>query len=313
MIQKRTIGIVGTGHVGIAAAFAIFMRGLASEIILIDKDAARAEGEAMDLMHGQAFFERITVRAGDYQDLARSQLVVITAGVGQKPGESRLDLLNRNAAVFGEIVDQLDQHTPNSVLLIASNPVDILTYVTQKTSRRPTSRVIGTGTMLDTGRFRALLGEHYRINPRSVHAHIIGEHGDTEVPVWSTARIGGVPLVNNTVLGKPWQAAAMQQLFTQVRDAAYTIIERKGYTNTAIGMAIVRLAEAVLDDQRSVLPVSRMLNGEYGLNDVCLSIPSVIGIHGVETAVTPELDPAEHQALHHSAATLRASIGEIRM
>ncbi len=313
MIQKRTIGIVGTGQVGVAAAFAIFMRGLASEIILIDKDVDRAAGEAMDLMHGQAFFERIIVRAGDYRDLAPAQMVVITAGVGQKPGESRLDLLNRNAAVFGEIVGQLDRHTPRSVLVIASNPVDILTYVTQQTSRRAASRVIGTGTMLDTGRFRALLGAHYGINPRSVHAYIVGEHGDTEVPLWSTARIAGVPLVDNTLLDRPWHPEKMQQLFEQVRDAAYTIIDRKGYTNTAIGMAIVRLAEAVLDDQRSLLPVSRMLNGEYGLHDVCLSIPSVIGIHGVEAAVMPELDAAELEALRHSAATLKARIGQIRI
>ena len=313
MIQKRSIAIVGTGHVGVAAAFAIFMRGLASEIILIDKDAERARGEAMDLMHGQAFFERITVRAGDYPDLARAQLVIITAGVGQQPGESRLSLLNRNATVFGEIVGQLDQHAPGAVLVIASNPVDILTYVVQKTSRRESSRVIGTGTMLDTGRFRALLGAHYGINPRSVHAYIIGEHGDTEVPVWSSARIAGVPLVGHEVLGRPWQEDQMQRLFTQVRDAAYTIIARKGYTNTAIGMAIVRLAKAVLDDQRSVLPVSRMLNGEYGLDDVCLSIPSVIGINGVEAALTPTLDAVEREALHHSAATLQALIQKMGM
>ncbi len=312
MIQKRTIGIVGTGHVGVAAAYAFFMRGLASEIILIDKDAERAAGEAMDLMHGQVFFERITVRAGHYPDLSQAQLVVITAGVAQRAGESRLDLLNRNAAVFREIVGQLDNHTPHSVLLIASNPVDILTYVTQKVSKRSSSRVIGTGTMLDTGRFRALLGAHYGIDPRSVHAYIVGEHGDTEVPLWSTARIAGLPLVNHTVLDRPWQQAEMERLFTQVRDAAYTIIDRKGYTNTAIGMAIVRLAEAVLDDQRSVLPVSRILNGEYGLSEVCLSIPSVIGINGVEGAVMPKLDVAELEALRYSAETLQAGIAKIR-
>ncbi|MDJ0721837.1 MAG: L-lactate dehydrogenase [Desulfobacterales bacterium] len=312
MIQKRTIGIVGTGHVGVAAAYAIFMRGLASEIILIDKDAERAAGEAMDLMHGQIFFERITVRAGQYQDLSPAQLVVITAGVAQRAGESRLDLLNRNAAVFEEIVGQLDHHTPRSVLLIASNPVDILTHVAQNVSGRSPSRVIGTGTMLDTGRFRALLGAHYGIDPQSVHAYIIGEHGDTEVPLWSTAQIAGLPLVNNTVLNHPWRQEEMDRLFTQVRDAAYTIIDRKGYTNTAIGMAIVRLAEAVLDDQKRVLPVSRMLNGEYGLSDVCLSIPSVVGIDGVEGAVLPPLNADELQALRHSAQTLQAGIDNIR-
>jgi L-lactate dehydrogenase len=311
MIQKRTIGIVGTGNVGVAAAYAIFMQGLASEIILIDKNVKRAEGEAMDLIHGQAFYETINVRAGDYKDLASAQLVVITAGVAQKPGESRLDLLNRNAAVFKEIVVELDQHSPRSVLVIASNPVDILTYVTQKISRRDPSRVIGTGTMLDTGRFRALLGAHYGVDPRSVHAYILGEHGDTEVPAWSMAKIGGVSLVDHTVLGKSFQAEEMNRLFEQVRDAAYEIIDRKGYTNTAIGMAIVRLVKAVLEDQKSVLPVSRMLNGQYGIEDVCLSIPSVIGINGLGDAVLPDLNDAELGALRYSARTLRESINGI--
>jgi L-lactate dehydrogenase len=308
MIQKRSIGIVGTGNVGFAAAYAIFLRGLASEIILIDKNLKRVEGEAMNLMHGQAFFETITVRAGDYRDLSAAQLVVVTAGVAQKPGETRLDLLNRNAAVFREIVGELDQHTPRSVLVIASNPVDVLTYVTQKLSRRDPSMVIGTGILLDTGRFRALLGRYYEVDPRSVHAHILGEHGDTEVPAWSTANIGGVRLVDNTVLGKSFQAEEMNQLFERVCDAADAIIQRKGYTNAAIGIAIVRLVEAVLADQKSVLPVSRMLNGEYGIEDVCLSIPSVIGIDGLEDAILPALSDAEVLALHYSAQTLRESI-----
>ena len=313
MIQKRTIGIVGTGNVGVAAAYAIFLRGLASEIILIDKNVRRAEGESMDLMHGQSFYETITVRAGSYRDLSSAQLVIITAGVAQKPGESRLDLLNKNAAVFKEIVSELDQYTPRSVLVIASNPVDILTYVTQKISRRDPSRVIGTGTMLDTGRFRALLGQHYGVDPRSVHAYILGEHGDTEVPAWSAANIGGVRLVDNTVLGKSFQAEEMDRLFKQVRDAAYEIIDRKGYTNTAIGVAIVRLVEAVLDDQKSVLPVSRMMNGEYGIEDVCLSIPSVIGINGMEDVVLPALNEIEIDALRQSAQILKNSLAGINI
>ncbi len=308
MIQKRTVGIVGTGNVGVAAAYAIFMRGLASEIILIDKNAKRAEGEAMDLMHGQAFAGSMTVRAGSYGDLSSAQVVIITAGVSQKPGENRLDLLNRNAAVFKDIVGELDRHTPHSILIIASNPVDILTYVTQKLSSRPPCRVIGTGTMLDTGRFRALLGRYYGVDPRSVHAVILGEHGDTEVPIWSSANIGGMPLVDNSVVGKPFDADKMNRLFQQVRSAAYEIIDRKGYTNTAIGTAIVRLVEALLEDQKSVLTVSRMLTGEYGLKDVCLSIPSVVGIAGVEDAILLRLDAAELKGLQRSAAVLKESI-----
>ena len=308
MIQKRTVGIVGTGNVGVAAAYAIFMRGLASEIILIDKNAKRAEGEAMDLMHGQAFAGSMTVRAGSYDDLSSAQVVIITAGVSQKPGENRLDLLNRNAAVFKDIVGELDRHTPNSILIIASNPVDILTYVSQKLSSRPPDRVIGTGTMLDTGRFRALLGRYYGVDPRSVHAVILGEHGDTEVPIWSSANIGGVPLVDNAVLGKPFHAEKMDRIFQQVRSAAYEIIDRKGYTNTAIGTAIARLVESLLEDQKSVLTVSRMLTGEYGLEDVCLSIPSVVGIEGVEDAILPRLDDAELKGLQRSAAFLKDNI-----
>lgn len=313
MIQKRTIGIVGTGHVGMAAAYAVFLRGLANEIILVDKDRRRAEGEAMDLMHGQAFVESATVRAGDFADLSAAQVVVITAGVAQKPDETRLALLNRNAGVFRDIIGQLDARTPESVLIIATNPVDTLTYVAKALTRRSSRLVIGTGTMLDTARFRALLGQHYGVDPRSVHAYILGEHGDTEVPIWSTARIGGLPLVANTILGKEFVQAEMDHLFESVRNAAYEIIARKGYTNTAIGSAIARLVDAVLDDQCSVLPVSRQLNGHYGIRDVCLSIPSVIGQHGLTGVLLPELSGTEMEGLRHSAAMLRESLQGIRL
>jgi L-lactate dehydrogenase len=308
MIQKRTIGIVGTGQVGMAAGYAVFLLGLASEIILIDKNMRRAEGEAMDLMHGQAFAGSVTVRAGTYADLAAAQVVIVTAGVAQKPGESRLALLNRNAAVFREIVEQLDRHSPNAVLIIASNPVDVLTYVTQALSRRSGALVIGTGTMLDTARFRALLGRHYGVDPRSVHAYILGEHGDSEVPIWSSAAIGGVPLVGATVLGKPFDEGRMARLFARVRNAAEEIISRKGHTNTAIGSAIARLVDAVLDDQRSVLPVSRRLDGQYGIHDICLSIPSIVGRHGATDALLPRLNDTEREGLRRSAAVLEESL-----
>jgi L-lactate dehydrogenase len=308
MIQKRSIGIVGTGNVGVAAAYAVFLRGLCGEIILVDKDQARAEGEAMDLMHGQAFGERVNVRAGDYDDLTEAQLVVITAGVAQKEGETRLALLNRNAAVFQDIIDRLDRYAPQAVLVIATNPVDVLTHVSQTLSRRPEARVIGTGTMLDTARFRALLGQHYNVDPRSVHAYIVGEHGDSEVPLWSSARIGGVPLVNQTVLNRAFDASAMAALFERVRNAAYEIISRKGYTNTAIGSAIARLVEAVLEDQGSVLPVSRLLEGQYGLRDVCLSIPTIVGSRGIREALLPELNETELTGLRRSATILRENL-----
>jgi L-lactate dehydrogenase len=311
MIQKRTVGIVGTGQVGMAAAYTIFIAGLASDIILLDKNMRKAEGEAMDLMHGQAFAGSVDVRAGDFAELKAAQVVIITAGVPGKPGESRLDLLARNAAVFNEIIGRLDTHSPESVLIIASNPVDILTYITQMTSRRPSRLVIGTGTMLDTARFRALLGRHYGVDPRSVHAYILGEHGDSEVPIWSSASIGGVPLLDNMIQGKSFDRAEMGRIFESVRRAAYEIIDRKGYTNTAIGLAIMRLVAAVLNDQHSVLPVSRKLEGEYGIRDVCLSIPSVVGQQGLQAALLPELSPAEHEGLVQSANLLKKSLSEI--
>jgi len=308
MIQKRRIGIVGTGHVGVAAAYAVFLRGLCSEIVLIDKDHDRAEGEAMDLMHGQAFGERVVVRAGGYEDLAEAQLVVITAGVAQKEGETRLDLLNRNAEVFRDIIDQLDRHAPQAVLIIATNPVDILTHVSQTLSRRSAARIIGTGTMLDTARFRALLGQHYGVDPRSVHAYILGEHGDSEVPLWSSARIGGVSLMAHTISGRSFIKEEMDALFERVRNAAYDIISRKGYTNTAIGSAIARLVEAVLEDQGSVLPVGRVLSGQYDISGVCLSIPSIVGRDGVREALLPGLTGKEQAGLQQSAAVLKENL-----
>jgi L-lactate dehydrogenase len=312
MIQRRTVGIVGTGNVGVAASLAIFMAGLAGEIILIDKDHRKAEGEAMDLMHGQAFAGRVNVRAGGYPDLTSAQVVVITAGVATQPGESRLALLGRNAQVFAQIVAELDRYSPDSVLIIASNPVDIMTCITQQSSRRSCGLVIGSGTMLDTARFRALIGQYYGVDPRSVHAYILGEHGDSEVPLWSTATIGGVHLMGHVIRGKSFEREQMDRLFQTVRTAAYDIIDRKGYTSTAIGLAIMHLAAAVLKDQQSVLPVSRKLTGAYGIENVCLSIPSIVGLHGVQDALLPKLSPSEHEGLMHSAAVLKQSLEAIQ-
>jgi L-lactate dehydrogenase len=311
MIQKRTIGVIGVGNVGVAAAYALFLNRTAEEIILVDKDRRRAEGEAMDMMHGQAYVGHIAVRAGDYPDLAAAQIVIIAAGVGQRPGESRLELLNRNADVLGQIAAQLDRHAPDAVLLIASNPVDILTYMMHRLSDRPSHRIVGTGTMLDTGRFRALLGKHYQVDPRSVHAYIVGEHGDSEVPLWSKAMVGGIPIKENMVLGRCFDADQMNDIFSQVRDAAYEIIDRKGYTNTAIGAILARLSEAVLEDQKSILTVSVAMTGEYGLNRVCLSNPCVIGFQGIEAKLTPDLDDNELHGIQVSARRLKQNIDKI--
>lgn len=312
-LQRTTIGIVGTGQVGMAAAFALFQQRIANELILIDLDRRRAEGEAMDLMHAQGYVGRQRVRAGDYSDLSESQIVIITAGVGQRPGETRLSLLERNVAVFRSIAEQLDRYAPDAILLIASNPVDVLTYVMQELSRRPQQRVIGTGTMLDTTRACTLLAEHYRVDPRSVQALIIGEHGDSEVAVWSQAHIGGTPIVGNRICGRSYDPEVLDSILRQVRHAAYAIIERKGYTNWAIGLVIAHLARTIQEDQGSVLPVSVRLHGHYGISDLCLSVPAVIGIGGVGERVLVPLSDSELGELKASASTLRQSLMDISL
>jgi L-lactate dehydrogenase len=304
MIQRRVVGVVGAGNVGTAAAYAMFTERVASEIVLVDVNRRRAEGEAMDLAHGQALVGRIDVRAGGYADLTDAQVVVIAAGVNQAPGESRLALHGRNRAVFREVAAALDQYAPGAVLLVATNPVDLLTHEMQELSRRPRSSIIGTGTLLDTARLRAGLGARYGVSPRSVHAYILGEHGDSEVAIWSNATIGGLPFWERTVRGRPFDAAAMQALFEEVRSSANRIIERKGYTNLAIGLVIAHLADAILSDQKAVLPVSVRVDGQYGIRDVCLSLPAVIGIGGVDEIIAPDLSQEEQDALRRSAEVL---------
>ncbi|HKL88151.1 MAG TPA: L-lactate dehydrogenase [Salinibacter sp.] len=312
MIQRRTVGIVGTGNVGTAAAYALFNQSLASELLLLDQDHRRAEGEAMDLMHGQFLVGGITCRAVDYPAMNDAQVIVLAAGASQKsPDETRLDLLARNARIFQEIIDELDEHAPGAILLVATNPVDVLTYLSQKMSDRPNERIIGTGTLLDTARFRALLGRHYGVDPRSVHAYILGEHGDTEVPIWSNATIGGQDIEGRTVLGKEWDPDTMQSLFEEARDAAYEIIDRKGHTDAAIGVVIARIVRAIVEDQKNVLPISVRPQGAYGIDDVCLSTPCVVGIEGVQKHVVPDLSTDEEEALRASATALKESRAEL--
>lgn len=312
MIQRRSVAIIGTGNVGVAAAYALFNQRIASEIILVDLNRERAEGEAMDLMHGQLLVGNVTVRAGGYEDLKETQVIVITAGVGQKSAnESRLELLNRNAAVFKKIIEELDKHAPNAILIVATNPVDILTYVTQRLSNRPSNRVIGTGTMLDTARFRALLGQYYDVGTQSVHAYILGEHGDSEVPIWSQANIGGKPIKDDTVMGRKFNSEQLKKLFERARNAAYEIISRKGFTNSAIGVVIAGIVEDILEDEKSVQPLSVAWNGEYGIKGVCMSLPCVLGIDGVKSKVLPRLSGEEIEGLEASAKVLKESLSKI--
>jgi L-lactate dehydrogenase len=298
------VGIVGVGHVGMASASALFHAAMVSRLTLVDLDDRRAEGEAMDLMHGQALVGACDVRSGGMEQLAGAEVVVICAGVSQQPGETRIDLLGRNAEVFRAIAEGLDQHAPRAVVLIATNPVDIMSRVFAALSQRPERLVIGTGTTLDSARLRALLGRRYGVDPQSVHAYVLGEHGDTEMVPWSLATIGGTPIRDRTVLGVAWDEAAMGELAEQVRTAAYEIIARKGWTNWAIGSVIRELVAAVLRDERTIAPVSVPLTGEYGVDGPWLSLPARIGRGGVDGVIAPPLEPAEQQAFERSATAL---------
>jgi L-lactate dehydrogenase len=313
ILSIQRVGIIGAGNVGMAAAFALFVQKNCSEIVLVDVDDSRTRGEALDLMHGQAYVGRIIVQAGDYADLAGCQIVVVTAGTSQKPGESRLDLLNRNARIFRSIAEGLDKYAPEAIVIVASNPVDVLTVIMQRLSNRPHHRVIGTGTMLDTSRFRSLLGEYYGVSPRSVHGYILGEHGDSEFAAWSTLTIGGKSPVRSAILGIRWNDADMDDIVSRVRNAAYEIIEAKGYTNWAIGLVISTLVSTILDNRRSIEPVSSLLTGEYGIRDVCLSVPTLVGAEGVCRQISLNLEQGEQAALEKSAALLGSVLSEVEI
>ncbi len=313
MTSSRKVGVIGTGFVGSSFAFALMIRGLASELVLVDANREKAEGEVMDFSHGLSFTRPMKISAGSYDDLAGCQVVVLTAGAGQKPGESRLDLLSRNAAIFRSIVPEIVKHNPDGILLIATNPVDILTFTALTQSGMDPRRVVGSGTILDTSRFRFLLGQYYEVDPRSVHAYIVGEHGDSEIPLWSLANIGGVRLQEFApLMNKNYNQADMDALFREVRDAAYEIIRRKGATYYAIGLGLVSIVEAILGNHRRVLSVSTLMTGHYGVKDICLSLPCVVGANGVEDILTLNLSPEEEEGFRRSGTTLKQTYATIR-
>ncbi|MCU0509707.1 MAG: L-lactate dehydrogenase [Anaerolineae bacterium] len=296
----------GAGAVGASAAYALMMSGLVSEIVLVDVNERRAEGEAMDLMHGAPFVRPVTVRAGTYDDCAGCQIVVITAGAAQKPGESRLDLVRKNTGIIRDMVPQIARVAPNSILLIVANPVDILTLAALEASGFPPGRVIGSGTVLDTARLRALVGQRLNIDPRSVHGYVIGEHGDSEVVVWSRATVAGLPVAEFCAQrGSDCDSQMQGQISEQVRRAAYEIIERKGATYYAIGLGVRHIVEAILRDQNTVLTVSTLMTGQFGISDICLSLPSIVDHGGVEGVLMPKLSDEEVAALRRSADVLK--------
>ncbi|MDP2311630.1 MAG: L-lactate dehydrogenase [Pseudomonadota bacterium] len=306
-VDTVRVAVVGAGHVGATFAFALVLSGVASDIVLVDADTARAEGEAMDLDHAIPYGRPARVHAGGIDACAGADVVVLTAGAGQSsPGETRLDLAARNVALFRGLVPEIARYAPDAVLVVATNPVDVLTLATLRLSGFPPARVIGSGTILDTARLRFLLGRHFGVEARSVHANVVGEHGDSEVVVWSTANIAGVPIRELCHAGTqgcgPEERA---EIARQTRDAAYDIIQRKGHTAYAIGAGLVRLVEAVVRDQKTVLSVSTLQEGPYGLSNVCLSLPTVIGRGGAERVLPLPLEPDEQAALLRSAATIR--------
>ena len=312
--KPTRVAVVGVGNVGSTFAYALLLSGLAAEIVLIDANHAKAEGEAMDLNHAVPFSHPTRIWAGHYEDCADAAITVVAAGTNQKKGETRLDLLRKNAAIFRQIIPQVARHNPNGVILIATNPVDVLTYASLEFSGLPPQRVIGSGTILDTARFRYLLSQHFGVDARSVHAFIIGEHGDSEVPVWSLANIAGMLLPKfSAAHGIPYEQAQMDEIFRQTRDAAYHIIERKGATYYAVAAGMMRLAEAILRNQATVLSASGLVKDYYGISNVCLSLPTVITRAGMERKLHLELSPEEQAGLRKSAEVLQDTIAKLEL
>ena len=306
ILNTRKLAVIGCGFVGSASAFALMQSGLFSEMVLIDANRARAEGEALDISHGLPFAKPMKIYAGDYPDLADASLIVVTAGAGQKPGETRLDLVKKNVSIFRSIIPSITQYNKEAILLIVANPVDILTYAAAKLSGFPENRVFGTGTVLDTARLKYLLGEHLQVDSRAVHAFILGEHGDSEIVAWSSANVSGLPLHNFCEMrGYFDHDAAMETLAAGVKNSAYEIIDKKGATYYGIAMSVRRVCEAIVRDEKSILPVSSVQHGSYGIQDVALSLPAVVGKDGVETIVPIALSEEEIAALRASAQTLK--------
>jgi len=308
------VAVVGTGFVGSSFAYALMIRGTVSEIVLIDADKKRAEGEAMDLNHGLSFVRPVKIWAGDYVDCKDADIIVISAGAAQKPDEKRLDLVNRNFEAFKDIVPQITRHNRNGILLIATNPVDIMTYATLKLSDFPANRVIGSGTILDTSRLRYVLGEHLNIDPRNVHAYIIGEHGDSEVPVWSLTNVAGTPLQQFSLeRGAKCDTPFVNTLFERVKNAAYEIIARKGRTYYAIGLGLARIVEAILRDENAILTVSSLLHDYYGVNNICLSVPSIVNREGIRTVLKLPLNRREQESFQRSALMLKEIANSLKI
>lgn len=314
MINLRKAAVIGCGFVGSSIAFRFLQQGTFSHLVLLDANRDKAEGEAIDLSDGLPYGSAMEIRAGTYDDISDCALIVITAGANQKPGETRLELIGRNITILKSILAEITARSFGGILLIVSNPVDVLTYAAWRLSGYPRERVIGSGTVLDTARFKQLLGKRLGVDSRNVHAFIIGEHGDSELAVWSGANVSGLDLDDFCRLRKmELQPDDMKQLYGQIRDSADAIIRRKGATYYGIAMAVGRIAECIVKDEHSVLPISVVLEGEYGLEQLALSIPSIVGRNGLESTLEIPLGQAERSALNASAQQMRQAIAELKL
>lgn len=302
------VTIIGAGNVGTATAFALALDGTASEIVLIDRNLEKAKGEVLDIEHGAAFMNHTEFTGSkSYKDIKNSDIVVVTAGAAQVPGETRLQLLSKNVKILKGIVTEVKRHAPQSILMIVTNPVDVLTYFALKYSRFPHHRVFGTGTVLDTARFRSYLARYFGVNAHNVHAYVLGEHGDSSFPALSTANVGSIPLA--AMPG--YNEKAMWAIHYTVRTVVYDIIKKKGATNLAIATCVTQLVRAILDDTHGIFPVSSVLRGEYGIKNVSVSTPSVIGRRGIVEELEVPLNAKEKKALKKSVSILKKAIRSV--
>lgn len=306
--------IIGAGQVGVACAYSMVIQNTVDELVITDLNRTKLEGEVMDLEQGLSFLQPTTIKAGELADCRDADVVIITAGARQRPGETRLELLQRNVEVFRTLIPEIVHYCRDAILLVVTNPVDVMTYVSLKLSGLPPSRVLGSGTVLDTARFRYLLAQKFNLDPRSLHAYIIGEHGDSEVAVWSKIFVGAANLQD---VDPAWSAAGAPEhllpIFEQVKRAAYEIIERKGATSSAIGLGVTQIVQAILRNQNRVMTLSGLVRDRYGLDDVCLSLPVVINRQGISRAINLVLTPNEEAQLQHSGQVLRGFLDQIHL
>ena len=305
-VNPRKAAVIGCGFVGSATAFTLMQSRLFSELVLLDVNMEKADGEAKDIAHGIPFAGQMKIYAGTYDDAADAAIIIITAGANQKPGETRLDLVQKNTAIYQSIIPEIVKRDFGGILLIVSNPVDILTYVALKLSGLPENRVLGSGTVLDTARLKYALGEHLGVDSRSVHSFIIGEHGDSEIAAWSSTNVSGIPLNDFCEMrGHYDHLASEKKIADDVKNAAYNIISKKHATYYGIAMSVRRLCTAIMRDEKHILPVSSLMVGEYGLDDICISMPTIVGRDGVECRVPVSLSNEEYAELHRSADALK--------